>query len=134
MKVSDFGSSEYIKKADVDPPILVTIKSTVLKNMAKDNEPPEMKPVVEFLEIDKKLILNKTNFNRISEETQEEDSDNWVGKKIVLWHNPDVELGGKRVGGTRVRGANPKSVQEPVVPDREAALDAARTVDDALPF
>ena len=116
MKVDDFGQSDYLKHGDVDPPILVTIKSVELKNMAKENQPQEMKPVIEFLEVQKRLACNKTNFKRIVKETGEDDSDNWAGKKIVLWFNEDIEFGGEQVGGIRVWGANNKPEQEPVVP------------------
>ena len=116
MKVDDFGQSDYLKRPDVEPPILVTIKSVELKNMAKDNQPQEMKPVIEFHELKKRLACNKTNFKRICKETAEDDSDNWTGKKIVLWFNEDIEFGGEQVGGIRVKGANAKPDQEPVVP------------------
>ncbi|RLC76266.1 MAG: hypothetical protein DRJ03_28970 [Chloroflexi bacterium] len=134
MKESDFSSSNYLKQGDVEPPILVTIKSVLLKNLARDNQPQEMKPVVEFVELDKMFACNLTNFRRIVKETGEQDTDGWAGKKIVLWFNPDVSFGGEQVGGIRVRGAKPQAVQEPVVPDREAALDAARAADEEIPF
>ena len=117
MKVDDFGTSDYLKRPDVEPPILVTIKSVELKNMAKDNQPEEMKPVIEFHEIKKRLACNKTNFKRICKETGEADSDDWNGKKIVLWFNEDIEFGGEQVGGIRVRGAKGKPEPNPVVPE-----------------
>ena len=116
MKVDDFGQSDYLKRPDVEPPILVTIKSVELKNMAKDNQPQEMKPVIEFFEISKRMSCNKTNFKRIAKETGEPDSDDWAGKKIVLWFNEDIEFGGEQVGGIRVRGVKSQVEQEPVVP------------------
>ena len=84
--------------------------------MAKAPAPEELKPVVTFEELTKKLACNKTNFKRICKETGEADSDDWAGKKIVLWFNEDIEFAGEQVGGIRVRGANAKQEQEPVVP------------------
>jgi len=123
MKVDDFGTSDYLKHPDVDPPILVTIKSVELKNMAKAPAPEELKPVVTFEELTKKLACNKTNFKRICKETGEADSDDWAGKKIVLWFNEDIEFGGEQVGGIRVRGANAKQEQDPVVPNYGVDMD-----------
>ena len=130
MKVDDFGTSDYLKHQDVDPPILVTIKSVELKNMAKAPAPEELKPVVTFEELTKKLACNKTNFKRICKETGEADSDDWAGKKIVLWFNEDIEFAGEQVGGIRVRGANAKQEQAPVVPQNVAGTMA----DEEVPF
>jgi len=133
MRVDDFGQSDYLKQGDVEPPILVTIKSVELKNMAKDNQPQEMKPVIEFYEITKRLACNKTNFKRICKETGEADSDDWDGKKIVLWFNEDIEFGGEQVGGIRVRGATQKPVQEPYVPSKLDGCPIGEP-DDSIPF
>jgi len=119
MKVDDFGQSDYLKRPDVEPPILVTIKRVELKNMAKDGQPQEMKPVIEFHEIKKRLACNKTNFKRIVKETGEADSDDWAGKKIVLWFNEDIEFGGEQVGGIRVRGPKGTPEQDPIIPTPE---------------
>ena len=120
------STSDYMKEADVTPPIRVTIKSSEAKNMAKKGDPPQLKCVLGFEEIEKKLVCNVTNFKGIVKRTGEPDSDNWVGKQIDLWFNPDIEYAGDIVGGIRLMTAQP---QAPVVPTA-----APPAQDEDIPF
>ncbi len=101
--VNDLGESKYLKKEDVDPPVVVTIESWEKVNVARDNDKAEMKYTLTFAELDKPLVLNKTNGNRIARITGEGEFDAWIGKKVELFNDEDVEFGGKLVGGIRVR-------------------------------
>ena len=122
MKLDDLVTSDYLKEADVTPPIRVTIKSTEAKNMAKAGQPPQIKCVVAFEEVEKKLVCNVTNFKAIVKKTGEADSENWAGKQIDLWFNPDIEFGGDIVGGIRLMTPQPTA---PVVPTQAPAEDEA---------
>ena len=126
MKLDDLSTSDYMKEADVTPPIRVTIKSSEGKDMAKKGDPPQMKCVLGFEEIDKKLVCNVTNFKGIVKRTGEADSDNWIGKQIDLWFNPDIEYAGDIVGGIRLMTAQP---QAPVVPTQAPSLG-----EESIPF
>ena len=126
MKLDDLVTSDYLKEADVTPPIRVTIKSSEPKNMAKPNQPPQVKCVLAFNEIEKKLVCNVTNFKAIAKKTGKADSDDWVGETIDLWFNPDIEFGGDIVGGIRLMTAQP---QAPVVPTQVPPVN-----DDDIPF
>lgn len=111
MKANELSSSDYLKGGDVTPDILVTIETQEPKNMAKTGEAKEVKLVLGFEETDKQLVCNITNFKKIAKVTGEEDSEDWIGKKIVLWFNEDIEFGGEAVGGIRVRA--PKNQPKP---------------------
>jgi hypothetical protein len=63
--------------------------------------------VVYFQELDKGLILNTTNMNTIDKLMGSDDSDRWIGQRIVLFVKDDVELGGELVSGIRVRPKHP---------------------------
>ena len=103
MRLDEMSNSDYMKRDDVTPPILVTIKSQEPKNMAQSGQPSDTKLIIGFEESDKKLVCNVTNFKNIRRITDEADSKDWIGKQIVLWFNPDIEFGGETVGGIRVR-------------------------------
>jgi hypothetical protein len=71
-------------------------------------------PVLEFLESDKKLTLNKTRVKKLVE-ILGSDTDEWIGKKISLYRI-DVQFQGKTMPGVAVTAA-PKKKAAPVVED-----------------
>ncbi len=101
--VNDLGQSKYLTKNDVEPDVLVTIVSYGRVDLSQDKEPAKIRYALNFKELDKPLVLNKTNGNRIAKVTGSEDFDDWIGKQIVLFNDEMVEFGGKLVGGIRVR-------------------------------
>ena len=110
--VRQFNKSNYLKKEDCDPDILLTIKSKEAKNMAWQGEPEDMKWVLYFEESMKGFVVsNLINQDMLIDIMGTDDLNKWVGKKIVLYVNPDIEHKGKRVGGIRVRA--PKNQQPP---------------------
>lgn len=137
MKASDLTPSKYLKQSDVEPPKLVTIKG-VEKVKFDDRGQTKEKWVMHFRELDKPLMLNKTNITRTVRATNTDDVEDWTGKKIVLYFDPDVEFGGDVVGGIRVRA--PKAGTAPATNTREAADDrmaeekAGAFHDDDVPF
>lgn len=101
--VNDLKQSKFLTKADVIPPILVTIRGYELLNMALQGEQPEMKWCLKFDEHEKPMSLNSTNGQIIAKITGSEDFDGWIGKRIVLFDDPSISFGGKLTGGIRVR-------------------------------
>lgn len=55
-----------------------------------------------FKETDKKLTLNKTNWNAVAKITGEPDDENWPGKKIEIYRTM-VEFKGEMVASIRCR-------------------------------
>jgi hypothetical protein len=49
------------------------------------------------------MVLNSTNAQVIAIVCQSEETEAWVGKKIVLYSDPSISFGGKLVGGIRAR-------------------------------
>ena len=113
--IHDLKTSKFLKKEDVGVGVLATIKNVHQENVAQEGAEPEMKWCVTFAELEKPMVLNSTNGQIIAKITGAEDNIEtaWVGKKIVLFHDPNVSFGGKLIGGIRVRA--PKN-QAPIVP------------------
>lgn len=128
MNIHSMKQSKYVKKEDVQPPVLVTIKNISQDNVAPDDKPEEIKHVLHFREDLNPLVLNWTNIQLIASFLGEE-TDNWVGKKIVLFHDPNVSYGGKLIGGVRVRKPKAQPVQA-----ESAASDAFEATDEEVPF
>jgi hypothetical protein len=117
MKTSKMKESKFLTKDDVDPPVLVTMGQVERFDVALAGAGPEYKWALHFDEMDKPMILNQTNINIINAVTGTDDTDNWIGKKIVLYNDPSIAYAGKVTGGIRVRGN--QVVQAPVVPNQK---------------
>lgn len=135
MHVNQLKSSNFLKKEDCDPAVLVTIRECTEQNVAKEGAPEEMKWALHFDEFEKPMILNSTNGQIIAKITGSDDSDGWVGHKVVLYNDPNVSYAGKLIGGIRVRAARnqPAKQVSPVKPTPQAEPDPLVT-DDDIPF
>ena len=109
MKIGEMKPSKYVKKEDVEDGVIVTIKSISEDNVAMENEEPEMKFILHFAEDIKPLVMNWTNIQLCAKATGSEDTDDWKGKKIVLYNDPNVSFGGNITGGVRIRSAEQKA-------------------------
>lgn len=103
-KVGEMIESKYLKQSDVHEDTTVTVEKVEKANVAKDGEEPEYKWLIRFKEFKKPMVLNSTNIKRLARFCGD-DTDDWVGKAVVLYVDPDVEFGGNVVGGLRIRAA-----------------------------
>jgi hypothetical protein len=106
-KISEMLPSRFLKKDDAQQPLLVTIADIEQVNVAPEGKPAENKWTMTFNELDKPLVLNSTNMNVLAS-IYGDDSDGWLEKKIVIYHDPNVSFGGKLVGGLRLRAPRTK--------------------------
>lgn len=125
-KISEMRESKFLKKEDVGRGTLVTIAGCQQHNVAMEGAAPEQKWALSFHELDKPLVLNSTNAQLCAQICHSDDTDDWTGKKIVLYTDPNVSYAGKLVGGIRVRAPKPGSVPEPP--------PSAPLTDDDIPF
>ncbi len=106
MRIGEMKESKFLKKEDVGKGQVFTISRLDQKNVAMDNQPEELKWTIYFEEADKGMVLNWTNIQLISKALDTEETDDWIGKQIELYEDPNISFGGKLVGGIRVRTAN----------------------------
>lgn len=109
--VNDLKDSRFLTKEDVEPPVTVTIKGYKEQGVEMEGEPERKKWTLFFHELDKPLVLNMTNGQRIEVVTGSAEFDDWIGKKITLYNDKTVSFGGKLTGGIRVY------VKPPDIPD-----------------
>lgn len=146
--IADLKKSKYLQKSDVTPPVLVTISGYRQENVAKEGELAEDKWLLTFSELEKPLVMNAINGELIAQALGDEDFDGWIGKKIVLYVDPNVQMSGKIVGGIRCRApkkpappapaaaavvAKPAAVPTPV-PKPAPLHEAAEPDDSDVPF
>jgi hypothetical protein len=101
MNSSQVYPSRYLKSEELAEDITVTIKKVVLEELDSQDKGKQEKPVAYFNEVEKGLILNKTNWSLIAKQHGDE-SDDWTGKQITLTVM-DVEAFGDIVSAIRVK-------------------------------
>lgn len=130
-KTSEMRESKFLKKEDVGAGALMTIESCEQYNVAKEGAPPENKWCLTFSESDKPLVLNSTNIQLCEKIFGSDDTDAWVGQRIVLYTDPNVSYQGKVIGGIRVRAPKKGAA---VPPKPAPKLAAEELTDDDIPF
>jgi hypothetical protein len=103
MKKNDVFPSKYTKAADLDgrEPTVVIASIT----MEEIGEEKDRKPVAYFQGDTKPIVLNATNWDKL--EFAFGDSDDWPGKKVVLY-TEIVHFQGRPTLGIRMRPVVPK--------------------------
>ena len=99
---NDFLGGNYLRKADIDEPAMVTVAnvwSEAVMNSARK------KLMISFNEIEKPLILNKTNIKRLVDIFSTQDTSQWRGR-VTLYVEQGVEYAGRVVGGLRLKEAH----------------------------
>lgn len=97
-----FGN--YLKADELKgkPDLTVTVKEVKVESVGRGDS-AEDKPVVYFKELEKGLCLNQVNAQAVAEALGSKEIESWTAKQVVLYVDPNVTFGGKRVGGIRVR-------------------------------
>lgn len=116
--IHDLKKSNFLTKNDVTPPVLLTIRGYERVNVAKEGAPEEERYALSFDELEKPFVLNSTNGQIIASFTGSDEFDDWIGKQVVLYFDPNVSFGGKLVGGIRARApkTKPKAAAAPPAP------------------
>lgn len=103
-KVSEMIPSSYLKQSDFNEAgFIVTVSHLEKKNVAQADEAPEHKWIVYFNEFEKGLVLNSTNIQALAHACNSDDTDDWKGKEVIVYVDPNVGFGGKVTGGLRVK-------------------------------
>jgi len=147
MNISELKNSKFLKKEDCDPPVLATITGVEETNVAQESEDPDYRWVIHFKELEKPMVLNTTNGQMIASitgtlnDTSDDQSDRWIGQKVVLYNDPNVMFKGKITGGIRVRApkVKPGSAAELETPPQKSdpdwrVPDARTPEEDNIPY
>lgn len=104
-KIGEMVESKYLKQSDVHDEMVVTITKVGKRNIAREGDAPEYKWMVALKEFSKPMVLNSTNIKRLAKACQSDDTDDWIGKRVTLYVDPDVEYAGNIVGGLRFKSS-----------------------------
>jgi hypothetical protein len=111
--VNDLKQSKFLKKEDVVPDKVVTIKAYKTVDVSLQSQPPDEKYALYFNELEKPLVLNQTNGKRIAKIVGSDEFDDWIGKVVVLYNDEMIEFQGEIVGGIRVKAVRQQEESPP---------------------
>jgi hypothetical protein len=111
MKIGSAFPSKHLKQEDLGGQRVTVVMDRVEIETVGQGDEAEEKPVLYFKGKEKGLALNRTNASIISNIVGTEETNDWLGKRIVLYVDPNVFYAGKRTGGIRV--AEPGTVTAP---------------------
>jgi hypothetical protein len=138
MNINTAFPSKYLKAGDdvpEDETIVLTIEKVDMETIGLGKDAAD-KPVLYFEEVDKGMVLNKTNSLAIAK-LYGADTDDWVGKRLALF-STYVQFQSEMVLSIRVKpkapapakGKGPRPVDRADVPNPTAAVND----DDEIPF
>lgn len=130
--INEMLQSKYLKKEDIDDEQLVTIQNIQKVNIAKENEKPQWKYAMTFEELAKPLLLNSTNIKLAAKACDSQDSDDWIGKKIVIYVDENITFGNDIVGGLRLRGVKRKAAT--IAQQQAHKQNTVEDMEDDIPF
>lgn len=118
MKISEAYPSKYLTAEDLNgKSVAVKIEAVNLEEIGKGSD-KDSKLVIDFVGKEKALVCNKTNAKTISKVLGSEESDDWIGKSIII-EPREVEFQGNMVWSIRVSLRRPGSASPasaPLVP------------------
>ena len=98
-------TGKYLKHEDVTEEGSVhKIVSVAQESLRTSDGETELKWLL-TLDSLKPLVLNATNIRRCVAAFNSQDTDDWIGQRIIVYDDPTVEFGGKIVGGIRLKAA-----------------------------
>lgn len=136
MNIGTAFPSKYVKAAELpEEGVALTMARVAMEDV--DGKGTH-KPVLYFEKAKKGLVLNVTNSKKIQQIVGSAETDEWVGKKIVLYAS-ETEYAGDTVPCIRVRAAkvptSAKPIPAPAPPMPEIQIDhGAPLTDDDIPF
>ena len=137
MKRDEVFKSNYLNAASLKGrKVPVTIESVDIETLGQGKD-AEDKPVVHFKGTPLGLVLNMTNWDTLQDLLGSDDSDDWVGKKVLLVP-AKTKFGNKMVDCVRIephnQGANRRLNPEPPEPEPEDEEQPFSAGDDDVPF
>lgn len=97
----------FLSKEALPAPKVIRVVKVTVTSLENDKGSMEQKVVLSYKAQDGEgeIVWCKTNAMLTSEALGERDYDKWAGRLITIGNNPNVDFGGKKVGGIRVCGS-----------------------------
>src|SRR5215471_9964356 len=111
MKTHEMIESKYLRKEDAGKGLRVTIRD-LQKETINSDDGEKQRWVLYFDESPKGMVLGTTTIQQCELACGSDDTDEWIGKQIVIYDDPGVAFRGKLTGGIRI-GPVPRRAPQP---------------------
>ena len=108
--------SKFLRKEDFDEDMVATVRGVKLEDVGNQGE---QRWVLYFREMQKGMVLNVTTI-RVLEGAYGDDSDGWIGKRVMIYVDPNVSFQGRVIGGLRLRCAEGEATGLAPAPSAQA--------------
>jgi len=107
MKRSDAFPGNFLKQSDFPQPTKAKVQKINFEKVGDDEKAVMylVDPSDPQLDTSKGYVMNHTSWTVMEEIAGSDDSDDWIGKQVVFYVDPNVMYGSKKVGGIRLRPA-----------------------------
>jgi hypothetical protein len=112
----------YLTHEDFPEPEILTIREAREEEVTPPGGKPEIKWVLYFEEIEKGLVLNKTNSKWLEKFTGTEYPVDWIGVRLEAYNDPSVVFN-DTAGGIRLRKAPTPMPHRPVRIDEPSSIE-----------
>jgi len=97
------GDWRFLKKEDCEPPITLTNAGVIEKNCARNGDEPDLQWCLSFERHKGVVPLRPTVRKMVARLLGSNETDDWIGKDLEWYVDPNVEVRGERKGGIRPR-------------------------------
>src|SRR3990167_2182059 len=134
MKASQMVESKFLKKEDLNAETgnLVTVVRFDQQNVGMNEGDDELKWIIYFKEFPKGMVLNSTNIQLATKALGSDETDEWIGRKLVIYVDDNVSFGGKLVGGIRIRRPRNQPQPDPTQATRNVTGKSGRTFEQEM--
>jgi hypothetical protein len=126
MKASDMFPSKYLKASDAETDLTLTITRISCETMKNRDGQDEEKYVLYFKEVEKGMVINKTNKNTLVDLYGEE-TDDWIEKRVILT-SVDVDAFGETTAALRISHKKPAADKKVLLAHYQKLYEKAKTL------
>ena len=103
-KTSEMIESRFLKKEDVgEDGTVVVVQEVEQVNVANKDQAPEYRWTMKFRQFEKPMVMNSTNIKLAEKALGSDDTADWIGKKLIVYNDPNITFGKDLVGGIRIK-------------------------------
>jgi hypothetical protein len=136
--INEMYPSDWLKASDCQDGDMTLTITNITKERIGNGRDAQDKWALYFEEVEKGMILNKTNTMTIAK-LYGDDTDDWIGKKVTLYAT-EVQFQKEMVDAIRIRSKPPRKPTRPTQPTRPASHPVAQPTpapgadEDDIPF
>jgi len=103
VNISEMGDWRFLKREECEPPIRLTNSGLIEKDTARNGEGPDLQWCLTFEHHKGIVPLRPAVRKLVAKLLGSNETDDWIGKELEWYVDPNVTVRGERKGGIRPR-------------------------------